>query len=573
MSTQDQSTQNQQSLISACEAIVGKANVKTSDSQTARYRQGFRSGGGDALAVVFPETLMQQWKILQACVAADVIMIMQAANTGLTEGSTPVSNGYDRPVVILNTLRMDNIHLIGEGEQVLSLPGATLFSLEKLLAPLGRQPHSVIGSSCIGASVTGGVCNNSGGALVQRGPAYTELACYAQLDSDGNLQLVNDLGIELGDSPEEILTRLQNGDFAAEQVSHDNRLASDKEYVQRIRDVDADTPARYNADPRRLHGASGCAGKLAVFALRLDTYSNNAREAVFYIGTNDTSVLGDLRRHILANFKSLPVVGEYMHRDCYDLAHRYGKDTVVMIDKLGTDRLPMFFRLKSSADTLLNKIPLLPNQLSDRVMQLLAKLWPEVIPARMNDMRKRFDHHLILKMEGEGIEEAEAYLSQHLTGQAGDYFRCDEKEAAKAMLHRFAAAGAAVRYEALYADKVEGVLPLDIALPRNTQDWFEQLPAEIDEQLEAKLYYGHFMCFVFHQDYIVKKGANLAVVKKQMLAHLDTRGGQYPAEHNVGHLYEAKPELADFYKTLDPSNSFNPGIGKMSRRKHYAEGA
>jgi len=563
--------QEHSALLSSLQEAVGKSNVKTSASQTARYRQGFRSGGGDALAVVFPETLLQQWQVLQACVHADVIMIMQAANTGLTEGSTPVSAGYDRPVVILNTLRMDAIHLVGEGEQVLSLPGATLYSLEKLLKPLGRQPHSVIGSSCIGASVTGGVCNNSGGALVQRGPAYTELACYAQLDSQGKLELINDLGIELGSSAEEILTRLQTGEFNASDVQHDNRLASDKEYVQRVREVDAVTPARYNADPRRLHGASGCAGKLAVFALRLDTYQNKSREAVFYIGTNDTQVLGSLRRHILANFKSLPEVGEYIHRDCYDLAHQYGKDTVVMIDKLGTDRLPLFFKLKGQADAILNKVPLLPKQLSDRVMQLFSKMWPEVIPARMHDFRQRYEHHLILKMADDGIEEAEAFLSQELVGERGDYFCCDDAEAAKAMLHRFAAAGAAVRYEAIHADKVEGVLPLDIALPRNTEQWFEQLPAEIDDQLEAKLYYGHFMCLVFHQDYIVKKGVDMKALKAKMLQLLDQRGGEYPAEHNVGHLYKAKPALADFYQELDPSNSFNPGIGKMSRKKHYAE--
>ncbi|MFC3217356.1 hypothetical protein [Comamonas sp. JC664] len=50
------------------------------------------------------------------------------------------------------------------------LPGPTLDKLEQVLAPLGREPHSVIGSSCIGASVLGGICNNSGGSLVRRGP-------------------------------------------------------------------------------------------------------------------------------------------------------------------------------------------------------------------------------------------------------------------------------------------------------------------------------------------------------------------------------------------------------------------
>ena len=56
-----------------------------------------------------------------------------------------------------------------------------------------------------------------------------------------------------------------------------------------------------------------------------------------------------------------------------------------------------------------------------------------------------------------------------------------------------------------------------------------------------------------------------------MLKLLDKRGAQYPAEHNVGHLYEAKPTLKKFYKALDPTNSFNPGIGKTTKKKYWAE--
>jgi D-lactate dehydrogenase len=45
---------------------------------------------------------------------------------------------------------------------------------------------------------------------------------------------------------------------------------------------------------------------------------------------------------------------------------------------------------------------------------------------------------------------------------------------------------------------------------------------------------------------------------------LDERRTEYPAEHNVGHLYYAKPSLVNHYRSLDPSNSFNPGIGHRS---------
>ncbi|MGI9351176.1 MAG: FAD-binding protein, partial [Rhizobiaceae bacterium] len=184
-------------LINKLLSVLGSGNVLVTDKQTERFCRGFRSGSGQALAVLTPKSLIDYWNALKLCVEADKIVIMQAANTGLTEGSTP--NGhYDRDCVVINTLALDKIHSVEDAKQVLACAGATLYSLEKLLKPLKRQPHSVIGSSCIGASIVGGVCNNSGGALVQRGPSYTELALFARIDENGELELVNNLGIDLG---------------------------------------------------------------------------------------------------------------------------------------------------------------------------------------------------------------------------------------------------------------------------------------------------------------------------------------------------------------------------------------
>ncbi len=559
---------NDADLIKRLQAICGRRRVLTSSRSTRRFRRGFRSGEGDALAVAQPATLLEQWQVLQACVAADKIVIMQAANTGLTEGSTP-KGSYDRDVVLINTRRMDDLHLINEGKQVISFPGSTLFALEKLLDPIGRQPHSVIGSSCIGASVVGGVCNNSGGSLVERGPSYTELSLYARITRDGELELVNHLGMQLGDTPEEILTRLQNGDFSATDIETDNRKASDTDYARRVRNVDAETPARFNADKSRLYEAAGCAGKLAVFAVRLDTYAKNEAERTFYVGAHDTEAFTELRRRILSDFKTLPVSAEYMHEEVFDISDRYGKDTMVMIDKLGTDRLPTFFALKGAVDARLEGIPVLGN-FTDRFMQFAMRLWPDILPRRMRAYRDRYPHHLILKMRDGGIDEARDLLNDMTAEDKLDFFECDLREAKIAGLHRFAAAGAAIRYMKVHAAEVEDIIALDIALRRNDVDWFEDLPVEIADQLVGKLYYGHFMCHVLHQDYIVKKGADPNALKAAMLKLLDKRGAEYPAEHNVGHLYAAKPDLAAFYKSIDPTNSMNPGIGKMSRNKHYS---
>lgn len=563
---------NAQDLIDTLTHIVGKSHILTDARQTERYRKGFRSGQGDALAVVFPGSLLEQWKVFKASVEADRIVIMQAANTGLTEGSTPSGDGYDREIVIISTLRLDKVQLLDQGRQIVALPGSTLWHLERVLKPLGREPHSVIGSSCIGASVIGGICNNSGGSLVHRGPAYTEMALYGRVNDQGKVELVNHLGINLGETPEQILVRLEQRQYTEADVVNDDRQASDHEYADRVRDVDADTPSRFNADERRLFEAAGCAGKLAVFAVRLDTFPAQQSQQVFYIGTNQPEVLTELRRHILANFAHLPVAGEYLHRDMFNMAEVYGKDTFVMIDKLGTDKMPLFFNLKGRMDAIFDKIPFLPSHLVDRTMQLLSRLLPSQLPERMRAYRDRYEHHLMLKMAGDGIEEAHRWLESYFREADGEFFACTPEEGNKAFLHRFAAAGAAIRYHAVHSREVENILPLDIALRRNDREWFEHLPPEIGDQLVHRLYYGHFMCHVFHQDYIVKKGVDTHKLKEQMLELLDKRGAEYPAEHNVGHLYQAKPQLKAFYQQNDPTNTLNPGIGKTSKLKNWGCG-
>lgn len=558
------------SLISQLRQIVGDKYLITDPSKSEAYRSGYRFGNGNALAVVRPGNLTEFWAVLKACVAADVIVIAQAANTGLTGGSTPDGNDYDRDIVIINAMRISGIQLINDAQQVVCLPGSTLNELEIALKPHGREPHSVIGSSCIGASVIGGICNNSGGALVQRGPAYTEMALYAQLTDHGELQLVNHLGIDLGETPEEILANLENQRYQRKDIQLDCGKGHDHSYCNHVRQVDEDSPARFNADPARHYEASGCAGKLAIFAVRLDTFVAENKTAVFYIGTNQTEALNDLRRHMLANFKQLPISGEYIHRDAFDVAAKYGKDTFWVIKKFGTHWLPKLFAMKAKVDRLAKKISFMPSHFSDKIMLAISTVLPEHLPKKLWQYRDQYEHHLIVKMGGDGVQEARDYLTSYFKESSkGAFFECDAVETQAAMLHRFAVASAAIRYRAIHEKEVEDIVALDIALRRNDREWFETLPPEIDQKISHKLYYGHFMCHVFHQDYIVKKGHDCMELEHQMLALLDKRGAQYPAEHNVGHLYEAKPALRKFYKALDPTNSFNPGIGHTSKKKHW----
>ncbi len=381
-------------------------------------------------------------------------------------------------------------------------------------------------------------------------------------------ELVNHLGIALGDTPEEILGRLQRGDYTAADVAHDPaRAASDPRYAEHVRAVDEDTPARFNADPSRLFEASGSAGKLCLFAVRLDTFPKEP-SSVFYIGSNDPDDLTAVRRHLLTALPRLPIAGEYIHRTAYDIGERYGKDTFLLIDRFGTARVPAAFALKSRVDGFFERFGL--RGVTDRVIQAAMGLLPCHLPTRMRQWRERYEHHLLVRVSNDTAEATKAFLASHFGGStSGGWFECDAEEGRKAFLHRFAIAGAAIRYREVHRRDVEDIVALDVALRRNDRDWVEQLPADVEADVVHKLYYGHFFCHVFHQDYIVRKGVDPLAMEHRMWALLDARRAEYPAEHNVGHLYVAKPGLAGFYRGLDPSNTFNPGIGHTSRLRGW----
>jgi D-lactate dehydrogenase (quinone) len=554
-------------LLAALRAAVGARHVLTGAAETHRFRTGYRFGTGPVAAVVRPGSLIELWRVTQAVVEAGAILIPQASNTGLTGGSTPDGAGYDRPVVLVSMLRIAGVHLVQGGAQVVCLPGATLNALERTLAPLGREPHSVIGSSCIGASVLGGVCNSSGGALVRRGPAFTELALYARVAGDGLLELVNHLGIDLGDTPEQILARVERGGFSEADVHDTAARASDHDYATHVRDTAADTPARFNADPKRLFEASGSAGHVVVFAVRLDTFVKEAGTTVFYIGSNDTADLTRLRRTMLGSELPLPIAGEYIHRDAFTLTERYGRDTFLAIRYLGTARLPTLFKWKDRIDGWFRRLGLLG--VTDKGLQAASRWGASHLPTRLTDYRDRFEHHLMLRVAASDAAETERLLAQVLGAGEGGFFRCTQQEGDAAFTHRFAAAGAAVRYRTVHARDVADIVALDVALRRNDPDWFETLPAELEAAIVHKFYYGHFFCHVFHQDYVIRAGHDPIAIEHAMWALLDRRGAEYPAEHNVGHLYRAKPALTEHYRALDPTNSFNPGVGQTSKRSHW----
>jgi len=557
-------------LLNELQKVVGAAQVLTTPSQQQAYINGIVSSAvpSNVIAVVIPKTLWALWQVLTLCAQADVIIIAQAANTGLTGGSTPYGD-YDRAVVVISMQQLAGVHVIDEGREVIALPAATLQQLETTLAPLQREPHSVLGSSCVGASVIGGICNNSGGMLVQRGPAYTEMALFAQRTASGNFELINNLGVDLGDTPEEILSRLQQGMFGPEQIeTGGDRATANTQYQDKVRDCAADTPARFNNDASGLFEASGSAGRLIVFAVRVATFPKAQQEQTFYLSSNDAEALTALRRNWLQSELPLPILAEYMHQTYNEITLQYGRDTCLSMRKLPAERIGTLYRLQSRIGYYLSKWRL-PDSLPDRLLQCASMLMPAALPKALAKQAMAYSYHLIIKVADDNIAPAATYLRAHTQQYPCQLHCCTGEESEQLLVFRSAATAAMFRYHNLHSAEYGALISTDIALPRNAVDWDEQLPPALQQQVKKTFYLGHFFCHVMHQDYLLALTADEGQVKDELLAFYEQRKVEYPAEHNVGHVYPAKPALKEFYQQLDPTNSINPGIGQTAKLKNW----
>ena len=259
-----------------------------------------------------------------------------------------------------------------------------------------------------------------------------------------------------------------------------------------------------------------------------------------------------------------------MSRPTVEISQKYGKDLSLVIKLFGSNAIKRLYSIKSKLDSGL-AILFKKENISDIILQFICDIIPCILPRRIQFFKKQFEHHLILKMENEGIEEARIFLKEFFNKENGDWFECNHNEAKLAEINRFVTAAAIIRKKNIL-DKTTGpILALDIALKRNEKNWFEVLPEKMRKDIYSSFYYGHFFCHVMHHDYILKKKISPEIIKKKMLEILDKKGAEYPAEHNVGRHYVAKHQLATFYKELDPTNTFNPGIGGLPTGRNYTQ--
>ena len=52
-----------------------------------------------------------------------------------------------------------------------------------------------------------------------------------------------------------------------------------------------------------------------------------------------------------------------------------------------------------------------------------------------------------------------------------EYIECNQNEGKDALLHRYVAGAAPIRYKIIHSNEIGEILPLDVAFPRNFKGW------------------------------------------------------------------------------------------------------
>jgi FAD/FMN-containing dehydrogenase len=153
-------------LLATLRAIVGEANVLTSDADVAPYVTDWRDRyHGRARAVVRPATTAEVAAVVRCCAEHGVPIVPQGGNTGLCGGATPHESGGE---VVVSLTRLNRVRALDVDNATLTVEaGMPLARVQQAAADAGLLfPLSLAaeGSCAIG----GNLSTNAGGTAVLR---------------------------------------------------------------------------------------------------------------------------------------------------------------------------------------------------------------------------------------------------------------------------------------------------------------------------------------------------------------------------------------------------------------------
>ena len=152
-------------LLERLRDAVGRRHVLTSARETARYRQGYRTGSGPALAVVQPGSLVELWKVAQACVGGcfDFKVTGLSAGAQATVFLLPLSTPIPKGTVAYRTYKGTSwVNFDSStGDSIASAPGSSSS------CPAASSSQYVnglqAGDSCVRLTITDGGPNDADG--------------------------------------------------------------------------------------------------------------------------------------------------------------------------------------------------------------------------------------------------------------------------------------------------------------------------------------------------------------------------------------------------------------------------
>ena len=565
--------------------------------------KGARLGQGSALAVCRPGTLQEAVDALRACVAADAIVIPQGANTGLTGGSVPRDDTH-RSAVVLNMRRMNKIHEIEEegGEKgddggngagavkMLCLAGAGIHDLSVRAKSIGRESHSILGSTFLNPTVAAGVSLGSGGSQIRKGPVYTERCLWCKVTEDGKVELFNTTGFE-APTEEELLRMIEEGAVGRPASSSSSSSSSSSfppasdavRYCQDLCDHSQEQEtkvSRFNADTRGIDPVRS-EGKVLILASVHDTFPVPRAVRNVWVSCDSLETAQKLKKKVmLVNPIDLPISCEYMNKDTMDVIDQGGRALCHSLLQFGIGpKFEHLWDLKIKIESM-KILGTMFETLPDKILYAVNSIFPSVLPSEVAALSKKFDHHMLISVGDFGNGEINHFedrlalflRSEQDAGGRETSSMCvvrdlDEKEAKRVGVFRFAAAPA---FRTWCVGRNLSGISLDYALPKNhttSPDMAAGGPLRSDPVVRCR--YSHFGCNVVHEDVAFESSVDVYAKKMDIKHIVEKEGGKLPAEHGHGTEYEAPTNTQLRWREMDPRNVFNPGVGGTRTEKFY----
>lgn len=334
------------------------------------------------------------------------------------------------------------------------------------------------------------------------------------------VEVVNTLGIEGiedTDFPNNSGTAIEQLDIYAHDVNtgysrpmarssdseNGKAMASDRSYAESVCNTNDSSVSRSNADTKGID-CNRSEGKVLILATVHDTFPKAIEKKTFWISVKDFETALAFRKEVcLDNPKDLPISMEYMDRDSFDVIDRSGRvmGNLIKVAGMGT-----FIGLLWTVKLKIEALPFAGAELfCDKFLHVMNNIVPALLPSRMMEVGKKYDHHIAMTIGDFGEGELQRTFNRMKAFQKSHEGSVEIEECTSAAeelsinAFRFVAAPAFRTY--CIGENIQG-FSVDYALPKNdgTAPPLADAKSETQPVPLKRMRYSHFGCNVVHED-------------------------------------------------------------------------